>query len=265
MRFRLTVAYLGQPFAGWQRQPNAPTVQEALETAIAAVAGSRVVTGGAGRTDAGVHARGQVVHGELARPLPVRALVHGVNAHLPAAVRVLAAAEAPAGFDARRHAQAKEYSYRLSRAAVVSPFDAPFLWQVPARLDPHALRAGASLLVGRHDFSAFALAGGSHRSGVRTLFRAEWEERGPELLLRLVGDGFLRGMVRGIVGTLVDAALARREVAGLAGLLDGGRRGDAGPTAPAAGLCLERVFYPASWGGPPWEPGPQGSAALPVC
>lgn len=265
MRFRLTLAYLGQSFAGWQRQTNAVTVQATLEEALAAVAGARVVTGGAGRTDAGVHARGQVVHGELPRPLPARALVHGVNTHLPATVRVLAAAPAPPGFDARRHAQAKEYSYRLSRAAVVSPFDAPFLWQVPARLDPEMLRRGAALLAGRHDFSAFALAGGSHRSAVRTIFRAAWEEQGDEFRLRVIGDGFLRGMVRALVGTLVDAALGRREVAGLARLLAGGRRGEAGPTAPAAGLCLERVFYAEAWGGPPWDAVREGSATLPVC
>lgn len=265
MRFRLTVAYLGQPFAGWQRQPNAPTVQAALEEALAALAGERVVTTGAGRTDAGVHARGQVVHGTLPRPLPVRALVHGVNAHLPASVRVLEAQLAPAGFDARRHAEAKEYLYRLSRAAVVSPFDAPFLWQVPSRLDLARLRAGTAPLVGRHDFAAFALSGGSHRSSVRTVYLAEWSEAGPELTFRVVGDGFLRGMVRGLVGTLVEIGLGRREPAGLGGLLAGGVRADAGPTAPAAGLCLARVFYPTAWGGPPWDDRQDASRALSVC
>lgn len=265
MRFRLSVAYLGHPFAGWQRQPNAPTVQATLEDALAALAGERVATTGAGRTDAGVHARGQVVHGILPRPLPTRALVHGVNAHLPPAVRVLEAGIAPAGFDACRHAEAKEYVYRLSRAPVVSPFDAPFLWQVPPRLDVALLRIGTAPLVGRHDFSAFALSGGSHRSSVRTVFLAEWSEAGPELVFRVVGDGFLRGMVRGLVGTLVEIGLGRREPANLVGLLTGGARADGGPTAPAAGLCLARVFYPTVWGGPPWECRRDGSPALSVC
>ena len=265
LRFRLTLAYLGHPFSGWQRQPNAPTVQETLEAALAGLVGGRVATTGAGRTDAGVHARGQVVHGTLPRPLPTRALVYGLNARLPASIRVLAALEAPAEFDARRHAEAKAYSYRLSRAAVVSPFESPFVWQVPAKIDPAALRDGATRIVGRHDFSAFALAGGSHRSAMRTVFAAEWREAGEELHFHIVGDGFLRGMVRGLVGTLVEGALGRREPGNLTGLLAGGTRGEAGPTAPAAGLCLEQVFYPAPWGGPPRREESNGGAPLPVC
>ncbi len=255
MRFRLTLAHLGAPFAGWQRQPNAPTVQATLEEAVAKLAGTPVVTVAAGRTDAGVHARGQVIHLDLERPLPERALVHGLNHHLPASVRILAAAPAAPGFHARYSATAREYRYRIVRARVVDPFRSPFAWQLGGSLALDAMRSATALLVGRHDFAAFALAGGAHRTSVRTLLHAAWEEDDDELALRLVGDGFLRGMVRGLVGTLIEVGRGRREPASIAALLAGETRAAAGPTAPAHGLCLERVCYPAALGGPEWEAG----------
>jgi tRNA pseudouridine38-40 synthase len=247
--YRLTVSYRGEAYAGWQRQPNAVTVQEVLETALAGLLGRPAALVGASRTDAGVHARGQVAHLELPRPFPPSGLVHGTNHRLPADVRVLAARPMPAGFHARKHAAGKEYAYRLRREPVLSPLDDLFAVRADPGLDLAALRAAAARLPGRHDFSAFALAGGGHRSPVRRITAAEWEEDGPALTFRVRGDGFLRGMVRSLVGTLLEVGRGRRSVEAFAALLAGGVRGEAGATAPARGLTLERVFYPPRWGG----------------
>jgi tRNA pseudouridine38-40 synthase len=242
---RLTLSYRGTAYSGWQRQANAPSVQQTVEEALERLLGCSLRIVGASRTDAGVHARGQVAHLELAAPFPVRGLVHGTNHLLPQDVRVMAAAEMPAGFHARKSAAAKEYSYRASRAEVLSPLDAPFTVQVPRQVDPTLLAAAAGRLAGRHDFSAFAASGGSHRQPWRTIFAAEWQERGQELFFRVVGDGFLRGMVRALVGTMLDVGCGRRNVESFAALLRGADRTAAGPAAPAHGLVLEKVFYPA--------------------
>lgn len=243
MRYRLTLAYVGTRYAGWQRQPNAPTVQAELERALGRLSGAEARTGAAGRTDAGVHAEGQVVAAELARELPAAALVSGTNHFLPADVRVLEAASAPFGFDARRAAIAKTYRYRLSRAPVIRPARAPFVVEAPRRLDLDRLHAAAAALVGRHDFAAFALAGGAATTTERRIFAAGWSEEADELVFRIAGEGFLRGMVRSLVGTLLEVGEGRRPLPSFVGLLNGGERGAAGPTAPAHGLCLERVDF----------------------
>ena len=249
MVVRLIISYQGTAYAGWQRQGNAVAVQQVVEEALARLLGEAVRIEGASRTDAGVHARGQAAHLELpaAARLPPRALVHGTNRLLPADVRVLAAHLMADGFHARRAASGKEYRYRLSRAEVLSPLDAPFAVRVPPCLDLAGMRRAATRLLGRHDFSAFALAGGSHTHPHRTLTAVDLEEDGPDLHLSFVGDGFLRGMVRALVGTLLDVGLGRRTPEQAAALLAGAPRGAAGFTAPAHGLVLERVLYPACW------------------
>ncbi len=256
--YRLTLAYRGAAYAGWQRQENALAVQQVVEEALERLLGEAVRIAGASRTDAGVHARGQVAHLELARPFPERGLVHGANRFLPADVRVLAAAAMPAGFHARRHAAAKEYVYRLSGAPVISPLDALFVAPAPAGLDVERMARAASVLPGRHDFSAFALAGGSHGQPFRRIVSARWEEReGGELAFRVVGAGFLRGMVRALVGTLIEVGTGRRTPESFAALLAGRPRREAGPTAPAHGLVLQQVWYPQEWsanGEPGWPP-----------
>ncbi len=245
-RYRLDIAYVGTGFGGWQRQPNADTVQERLEAALQDLLGESVAVVGASRTDAGVHARAQVAHIDLTRPFSNQGLVFGSNHRLPRAIRVLAARPAPAGFHARFSATAKEYAYYLHPGRIAPPALAPFVLVVPDHLALDRLQAATLMLPGKHDFSCFALAGGSHRSPVRTLFRAAWESASSGLTLRITGDGFLRGMVRGLVGTLLEVALGQRSVASFAALLAGGERGAAGPTAPAHALALERIDY-----GPP--------------
>lgn len=244
MRARLTLSYRGERYAGWQRQENALSVQQVVEEAVSRLAGDPVRVTGASRTDAGVHARGQVAHLDLPRPFPDRALVHGVNRHLPEDVRVMAAGLVDESFHARKSALSKEYSYRLSRAEVLSPLEAPFAVQVPARIDLARMERAAALLPGRHDFSAFALAGGSHGQPLRSIFAAGWTEQGEELRFTITGEGFLRGMVRALVGTLIEVGLGRRSPEELGDLLSGRPRSAAGPTAPAHGLILETVSYP---------------------
>jgi tRNA pseudouridine38-40 synthase len=245
--YRLTLAYRGTAYAGWQRQENALSVQQVVEEALERLLGRPARIVGASRTDAGVHARGQAAHLELADPFPERGLVHGTNRYLPADVRVLAAAAMPPGFHARKHAAGKEYLYRLGRAAVLSPLDSPFMAPAPAGIDPEPMARAADRLPGRHDFSAFALAGGSHGQPFRRIFSARWEESGEELAFRIVGEGFLRGMVRALVGTLIEVGTGKRSVASFAELLAGQPRSAAGPTAPAHGLTLQCVFYPPEW------------------
>jgi tRNA pseudouridine38-40 synthase len=244
---RLTLAYRGAAYAGWQRQDTAVAVQQVVEEALAGLLGETVAVHGAGRTDAGVHARGQAAHLELPRLFPLRGLVHGTNHRLPDDIRVMAAHRMPAGFHARKHAAGKEYSYRLVRTEVLSPLDAPFALAVPEDLDVAAMARAAARLPGRHDFTAFALAGGGHRQPLRRIESARVTEDGGAVVFRVVGDGFLRGMVRSLVGTLLEVGAGRRTPEGFAALLAGRPRGEAGPTAAAAGLVLERVLYPPEW------------------
>ena len=248
MIYRLTLAYDGHRFAGWQRQDNALTVQQAVEEALADLLGEAPRLHGAGRTDTGVHARGQVAHVDLPRPFPVKGLVHGTNHRLRSDVRVLAADRMPDGFHARKSALGKEYRYRIHRGMVSAPFETPFTLRLARPLDLVALRQGLEVLPGRHDFSAIAAAGGSHVQPWRRLFAAIAEEHGREIHLRFVGEGFLRGMVRALVGTLVEIGVGQRPAGDLPQLLEPGRqRSEAGFAAPAHGLCLERVFYPPAW------------------
>jgi len=243
VRYRIVVAYRGSAYAGWQRQDNAPSVQEVVEAALRAVSGEDLHVVGASRTDAGVHARGQVAHVDLARELPPPALVEGANHHLPEDVRVLDAAPVAPGFHARRSAVAKEYRYRLSGARVISPLDAPFCAPLPHDADRDRMVRVAPRIEGRHDFSAFAKSGGSHTQPFRRILLSRFEIDGDQILYRIVGEGFLRGMVRALVGTLIEVGRGRRTEDDLLRLLQGGSRSDAGANAPAQGLVLERVFY----------------------
>ncbi len=259
-RLALRVAYDGTRYLGFQRQARGPTVQEALEEALSRLAGARVVVHGAGRTDAGVHAWGQVVHCEAALSIPLERLPLAINARLPGDVVVTGAAAVPGGFHARYEARGKTYRYLIWRKGTPSPFLARYAWHCRWELDIAPMRRAAARLVGTHDFRAFSAAGTPVRSTVRTLRRLELTAAadGSLLLVELEADGFLYRMARRIVGTLVQAGRGRLAPEDVAAILDGsGLR--AGPPAPARGLCLAGVLYE-----PPLAFRPDADAGLPV-
>jgi tRNA pseudouridine38-40 synthase len=243
---RLTIAYDGTDFVGWQRQARGTSVQGLLEEALAAFEGRPVTLHGAGRTDAGVHALGQVASVSLRTPHDAEAIRRGLNAALPGTVRVLAAEEARAEFHARFHAAAKVYEYRIVNAPVLSPFLARYAWHVPQPLDMEAIRRASDRLIGRHDFAAFRGTGSAVRESVRTVESIHWTGGcGTEspLLVTITADGFLRHMVRAIVGTLVDIGVGRWPDDAIDGMLESRDRVRAGRTAPARGLFLVEVRY----------------------
>lgn len=244
--YRLTLAYDGSDLRGWQMQRpgGGPTVQGLLEEALSRLAGGRrVAVAGAGRTDAGVHALGQVASFDLPRHLEPTALLRALNALLPADVRVLAAARAPAGFHARKSAVSKLYRYVLDCGGVPLPQRRRFAGWVPQRLNEAAVRAAAALLLGRHDFASLASSGGSARTTVRTVTRSEvaFDERG--LTYEVEANGFLRKMVRSMVGGLIAAGRGAASPEDLAAALEARDRRAWPAPAPACGLTLVRVDY----------------------
>ena len=255
---KLTLAYDGTAYAGWQRQHRAPTIQALLEEALAEIEGRAVVAHGAGRTDAGVHALGQVASVQLAHPIEGVTLAHALNAKLPADIRVLRAEEAPGDFHARFGARRKVYRYWLGSGPVASPFDRHYAWHLPNRPNLEDMRQAGMTLCGTHDFAAFHTAGGDTpaHSTVRTLFALSVNKSPapgfsaavpPTLVdyitIDVTGDGFLRHMVRTITGTLVEVGLGRRTVGTVAETLASRQRQQAGPTAPPQGLFLARIEY----------------------
>ena len=249
--FKLTLSYDGTDFSGFQRQANARSVQAELEAALATIESRRVIVSGAGRTDAGVHALGQVASFRLSNEIAEADLFRALNAKLPADVRVLAVELAPSGFDARFSARAKTYRYRISNSVVLSPFQRRYAWHISRALDLDAMRAAARELVGQHDFTSFQAKGGSVRTSVRTITLSEWSEEplaggGRLLIYEIAGTGFLKYMVRNIVGTLVQVGDGRRDTLSMRRILTSKNRGTAGPTAPPSGLYLVRVDYDAA-------------------
>jgi tRNA pseudouridine38-40 synthase len=253
-RYKIIIAYDGSRLVGWQRQAEGESVQGLLEAACSRLEGRPVTVHGAGRTDAGVHALGQVASVSLTRGHPPDVLVRAVNAQLPPDVRVLAVHEVPADFHARFSARAKTYRYLLRHAGVASPFERAYVWHLADALDIDAMRRAAAVLVGMHDFAAFCSRGSRVSHTTRTLVRSEILERpmtlhaldsasvGDLLAYEVEGDGFLRHMVRAIVGTLVEIGRGR-PAGSMERLLAGADRAAAGPTAPAHGLYLVRVDY----------------------
>jgi len=262
---KITLAYDGTRFVGWQRQAEGESIQRLLEDALARFEGAPVTVHGAGRTDAGVHALGQIASVSVNFMHSVDTIVRALNAQLPGDIRVLDVAEAPADFHARFSARSKTYRYHIRAADVGDPFMRTFVWQLAEQLDVDAMRTAAAAVVGTHDFAAFQSTGTETSSTVRTIVQSEI--RGPErsvplaigsvphhsgadssgprslLVYEVTGDGFLRHMVRAIVGTLVEIGRGWRPVESMAQLLVAGTRAQAGATAPPSGLFLVRVDY----------------------
>lgn len=253
--WKLTVAYDGSDFFGWQVQPDRATIQGELTAAVERVTGERVLPQGSGRTDAGVHARGQVASFLLQAPIPAENLRRALNRTLPEAIRVRSAETAASDFHARHSARAKTYEYRICRTEICAPWEARYAWALNWPLRVEAMEAAAKRVIGRHDFTSFAASdpdlaarrgeegAGETKGYVRTVFSSAWTEEGDYLIYRVRGDGFLHHMVRNLVGTFVDAGRGRIAPEDVARILEARSRAKAGATAPARGLFLDRVEY----------------------
>lgn len=263
--WKLTLAYDGTDFYGWQVQPGKATIQGELQAALGRITGETPLPQGSGRTDAGVHALAQVASFTLDAPIPAENLRRALNRTLPPSIRVTEARTAPSTFHARHSATAKTYEYRIFRGELCPPFLARYVYACLWPLDLDALAASARVFVGEHDFQSFAasdpdlaarnLAGGeisvaaaaAARATVRTIFSSLWERRSTEagelLVYRVRGNGFLHHMVRNLVGTMLDAARGHLQIEDLLEILAARSRPAAGPTAPARGLFLHSVEY----------------------
>jgi tRNA pseudouridine38-40 synthase len=242
--FKLTIAYDGTHYAGWQLQPNGKTVQEIVEGAVAKIAGRPVRIHGSGRTDAGVHAKGQVASCSFGTQLKVATLLRALNANLPEDVRVLRVQEVGLKFHARFSAKGKEYRYQIDCGVVADPFLRAYAWHHPRPLNVAAMRKASRLLKGRHDFSA--LSANPMRpveSPVRTISKLTVTKQDDLLTILVRANGFLYKMVRSVVGALVKVGEGRLTAAQLRELVNGKKRTALVETAPARGLFLWRVFY----------------------
>jgi len=244
---KLILEYDGTEYRGWQRQKNGLSVQAILEERIAVITGERVKVIGSGRTDAGVHALGQVAHFRTASAIPAENLLKGINSLLPDDIVVKSLTDAPAGFHARIDARRKTYLYRLYNGVTRTALFRRYAWTVSAPLDVPAMRRAAAYLVGRHDFTSFCTVHTEAASFVREIFRLEISPTGTTagsfLEIEVEADGFLRYMVRTIVGTLVEIGRGKRPPEEMTAILTGRNRDLAGMTAPPQGLFLKEVFY----------------------
>jgi tRNA pseudouridine38-40 synthase len=249
--WKLIVEYDGTDFCGWQRQPNGPSVQEALEGALSKLHSGEVIrTMVAGRTDAGVHARGQVVSFSTPRELVANAYERGVNTFLPNTVAVRGVERVPDEFDARRWSRGKRYEYRLFRSRFRSPLKDRFAWQVYQSLSLGPMQDAARRLLGRHDFGSFRASNCGAKTTIREMRTVTLHEEGEDLVLSFEATAFLKQMVRNLVGTLVQVGKGRRPPESIDALLATPDRTLAGPTAPPQGLCLREVFYDLAAGPP---------------
>jgi tRNA pseudouridine38-40 synthase len=252
---KITLAYDGHEFHGWQIQPGKPTIQGTLADAIARITGEQVLPQGSGRTDAGVHALAQVASCALESPIPEAGLLAALNDKLPPAIRVLQCEAAPLDFHARHSAKGKTYRYRIYRGAICPPFLAHYVWHYPWPLDESLMHRAADLARGQHDFTSFAATDPDRASrlreateddeisNVRIIFASHWQQQGEELIYEVRGNGFLHHMVRNLVGTLVEIGKWKHPADSLTTILQQQSRTAAGPTAPASGLYLVNVEY----------------------
>ena len=241
--YRVTLAYDGTAYQGWQIQPGAPTIQGTLQNCLEQMAGHSVSVVGAGRTDAGVHAQAQAAHFSLERSIRNQGLMRGLNSLLPAEIRVLSIDRAPPGFHARYSARSKTYRYCLDLSPVALPFRLRFTHHYPHPLNRKAMAEAAASFTGRRDFLAFCAASTTVKTTVRECTISRLFEEEPELVYEISANGFLHHMVRNIVGTLLEVGRGKLEPQDIESLFQSKDRRLAGPTAPACGLHLVRVEY----------------------
>jgi tRNA pseudouridine38-40 synthase len=258
--WKLTVAYDGSPYNGWQIQPGLPTIQGTIARALHHVTGETVLPQGSGRTDTGVHALGQVASVSLASPIPASNLQRALNHILPTSIRIVSVEEASPDFHARHSARRKTYEYRIAVQPICPPTLAPFVWNCTWPLSLAAMQQGAAHVVGTHDFTSFAatdpdLANRNAseedddtmpslaKTAIRTIYASTWHREGDLLLYRVTGSGFLHHMVRNLVGTIVDVGRGRTAPDAIPTILASRSRTAAGPTAPPHGLFLVEVNY----------------------
>jgi tRNA pseudouridine38-40 synthase len=247
--FKLVLTYDGADFSGWQIQPDRPTIQGILADVIFRITGERALPQGSGRTDAGVHALGQVASFALESPIPSQNLLLALNDKLPSGIRCMSIEEVAQNFHARRAARAKTYEYRLFRGTICSPFLARYVHHYPYPLNGEAMNRAAHVIVGEHDFTSFAAVDpergkeDDEASNVRTIFQSEFLNDGEQLIYRVRGNGFLHHMVRNLVGTFLLVGKGTLTPESIREIIVAKNRSLAGPTAPAGGLFLVSVEY----------------------
>jgi tRNA pseudouridine38-40 synthase len=243
LNYKLVLAYDGTAYHGFQFQKNALTVQEVLEKSLEKLYRKKIKVEPASRTDSGVHARGQVVNFFAPGIISGEQIPLALNSILPRDIIIMKAEIASSEFNARRDARAKIYSYTIDYGFFPDVFRRNYAWHIYEPLDLDAMQLGASFLIGKHDFKAFQASGGSVESTERTLFSLGLEKNADIIVLSFQGDGFLYKMARNITGTLVEVGLHKREPQEVRKILESKDRRKAGKTAPAKGLCLEKVLY----------------------
>ena len=241
-RIKLVLEYDGTAFSGWQVQPEERTVQGVLQDCLSDMMGSRIKVIGSGRTDAGVHALGQVAHAEVTRDIPAGNIMLGLNSALPRDVRVLECEDADSAFHAQRSATGKTYRYRILNGTRPTAMDRHRVWHIRQPLDLEAMKSGAAHLVGEHDFAAFKSTG-DETTTVRDLRMLDIERDGDHVVLTFEANGFLKHMVRNMTGALVEVGLGRLDPVDIRRLLDAGSRENAPKKAPPQGLTLVEVTY----------------------
>jgi tRNA pseudouridine38-40 synthase len=241
---KLLIEYDGTNYLGWQVQPKGLTIQGILEEKLGLLTGETIQLFGSGRTDSGVHALGQVAHFKTRSQMDIHSMQRALNSLLPRDIVIKEIEEAEDGFHARKHSKGKVYEYRILNRNLRSAFHRGYVWHITQTLDLMEMKKATQRLIGEHDFSAFRTVGSPTRTTVRKVIRAEWK-RGRDGLIRfeIEANGFLKQMVRGIVGTLVEVGKGKINAAEFQKILDSKDRRKAGPTAPARGLFLKEVKY----------------------
>lgn len=243
-RVRLQIAYDGTDFVGWQKQKNGKAIQNHLEEALGKIFSCEVKTIGSGRTDAGVHAFDQNAHFDLPKALGDFDLIYSLNSLLPKSIVIKKAWQVPASFHALHSAQEKIYRYRILQGSTACPLRRHFTWHLRQKLETEKLNLLSEILVGQHDFKSFQSTGTKVATTIRKVLSARWQEEGDELIFIVKGNGFLKQMVRNIVGTVVALALEGRGPEELLEILASKDRRKAAPPAPPQGLYLQEVVYP---------------------